>query len=178
MSTGFNFLSGLLFIACFSHSYADNKYQSLGEPGEQLSTQAQWNLTISPDGKGLPMGKGSAEQGAKIFALKCAACHGPAGIGGSAEPLVGEVGSLTSEYPEKTINSYWPYATTLFDYIRRAMPIDAPFSLSANEVYALCAYLLSEDDIIPADQELNEENLPQVSMPNRDGFIAVYPDKY
>lgn len=178
MSTGFSFLSGLLFIAWCSASYADTDYQTLGQPAEQLSSQAQWNLTITPEGKGLPTGYGSPEQGAKIFALKCAACHGPAGIGGSAEPLVGEVSSLASEYPEKTINSYWPYATTLFDYIRRAMPIDAPFSLSANEVYALCAYLLSEDDIIPKDQELNEENLPQVSMPNRDGFIAVYPDKY
>lgn len=178
MSMGFNVLSSLLLIASFSHSYADAEYQALGKPAKQLSSQAQWNLTITPEGNGLPIGHGSPEQGAKIFALKCAACHGPAGIGGSAEPLVGEVGSLTSEYPEKTINSYWPYATTLFDYIRRAMPIDAPFSLSANEVYALCAYLLSEDDILRKDQELNEENLPQVSMPNRDGFIAIYPDKY
>tara|TARA_R110002050_G_scaffold9504_1_gene32987 strand:- start:124023 stop:124559 length:537 start_codon:yes stop_codon:yes gene_type:complete len=178
MSTGFNFLSGLLLIAAFSHSYADIKYQALGKPAQQLSSQTQWNLTITPEGKGLPTGHGTAEQGAAIFALKCAACHGPAGIGGSAEPLVGEVGSLTSEYPEKTVNSYWPYTTTLFDYIRRTMPIDAPFSLSANEVYALCAYLLSEDAIIAKDQELNEENLPQVSMPNRDGFIAIYPDKY
>jgi len=178
MSTGFNLLSGLLFITVFSHSYADAEYQALGKPAEQLSSQAQWNLTISPEGKGLPIGHGNAAQGAKIFALKCASCHGPAGIGGSAEPLTGEVGSLTSEYPEKTVNSYWPYATTLFDYIRRAMPIDAPFSLSANEVYALCAYLLSEDAILTKDQELNEENLPQVSMPNRDGFIAIYPDKY
>ena len=113
-----------------------------------------------------------------MFAVKCAACHGPAGIGASADPLMGEVGSLNSEYPEKTVNSYWPYATTLFDYIRRAMPMDAPFSLSANEVYALCAYILNQDDIIEADQELNEENLPQVSMPNRDGFNAIYPDKY
>tara|TARA_R110001606_G_scaffold399310_1_gene584680 strand:+ start:12640 stop:13176 length:537 start_codon:yes stop_codon:yes gene_type:complete len=178
MSTGFNVLSSLLLIACFSHSYADAEYQALGKPAEQLSSQAQWNLTITPAGKDLPIGHGSSEQGAKVFAMKCAACHGPAGIGASAEPLLGEVGSLASEYPEKTVNSYWPYATTLFDYIRRAMPIDAPFSLSSNEVYALCAYILSQDDIISADQELNEENLPQVSMPNRDGFIAIYPDKY
>jgi cytochrome c len=178
MSTGFNLLSSLLFVAWCSQSYADSEYQALGKPAQKLSSQAQWNLTITPAGKGLPVGKGSSEQGAKIFSLKCAVCHGPAGIGASAEPLMGEVGSLTSEYPEKTISSYWPYATTLFDYIRRAMPIDAPFSLSANEVYALCAYLLSEDDIIAADQELNEKNLPQVSMPNRDGFIAIFPDKY
>lgn len=178
MSTGFSFLSSTLLLACCAYSYADTEYQALGKPAEQLSSQAQWNLTITPEGKNLPEGHGTAEQGAKIFAMKCAACHGPAGIGASAEPLIGEVGSLTSEYPEKTINSYWPYATTLFDYIRRAMPIDAPFSLSANEVYALCAYILSQDDIINNDQELNEENLPQVSMPNRDGFVAIHPDKH
>ncbi|HDY85147.1 hypothetical protein LCGC14_0470910 [marine sediment metagenome] len=178
MSTGFKLFTALLLITAFSHSYADAEYQALGKHAEQLSSQVQWHLTITPDGKGLPIGHGTAEQGRKIFALKCAGCHGPAGIGGSAEPLKGEVGSLTSEYPEKTVNSYWPYATTLFDYIRRAMPINDPFSLSANEVYALCAYLLSEDDILGKDQELNEENLPQVSMPNRDGFIAIYPDKY
>jgi len=178
MSTAFNFLSSLFLVLLCTLSYADTEHQTLGKPADNLSLQTQWNLTITPEGKNLPVGHGSAEQGAKIFALKCAACHGPAGIGASAEPLVGEVGSLASDYPEKTVNSYWPYATTLFDYIRRAMPIDAPFSLSADEVYALCAYILSQDDIIATDQELNEENLPQVSMPNRDGFIAIYPDKY
>ena len=178
MSTAFKLLSSLFSVLLCTLCYADTEHQTLGKPADNLSSQAQWNLTITPEGKNLPVGHGSAEQGAKIFALKCAACHGPAGIGASAEPLIGEVGSLVSDYPEKTVNSYWPYATTLFDYIRRAMPIDAPFSLSADEVYALCAYILSQDDIIAKDQELNEENLPQVSMPNRDGFIAIYPDKY
>jgi cytochrome c len=171
-------ISSFSLIVWCTLSYADTDYQTLGKPADKLSSQAQWNLTITPEGDNLPVGHGSAEQGAKIFSLKCSACHGPAGIGGSAEPLLGEVGSLTSEYPEKTVNSYWPYATTLFDYLRRAMPIDAPFSLSADEVYALCAYILSQDDIIAADQDLNEENLPRVPMPNRDGFIAIYPDKY
>jgi cytochrome c len=177
MFTEFKFLSTVLLVACCSLSYADTEYQTLGKPAQHLTKQAQWNLTITPEGKNLPEGHGSAEQGAKIFALKCAACHGPAGIGASAEPLIGEVGSLTSEYPEKTINSYWPYATTLFDYLRRAMPIDAPFSLSANEVYALCAYILSQDGIINATQELNANNLPQVLMPNKEGFVAIYPEE-
>lgn len=177
MFTGFRFLSYLFFISYSLHSYADAEYQALGKPAQELSSQVQWNLTITPEGENLPDGHGTAKQGAQLFALKCASCHGPAGIGASAEPLIGEVGSLNSEYPEKTVNSYWPYATTLFDYIRRAMPIDAPFSLSANEVYALSAYILSQDDIIDADQDLNKESLPQVSMPNRDGFIAIYPDK-
>jgi len=175
MSTVFK-LSILLLLSSGS-AYAEPTHQSLGKPAEILSQQSQWNLTISPDGKDLPAGKGTVAQGKQLFALKCAACHGPEGIGASAEPLVGEVGSLISDYPEKTVNSYWPYATTLFDYIRRAMPIDAPFSLSANEVYSLSAYLLSQDGIISSDVELNKESLAKIIMPNRDGFIRFYPEK-
>ena len=165
----------LPLLMLFSHNVlADVTYQHLGKKADSLSQQSEYNLTISPDGKGLPKGKGTAEQGAKIFQQKCSACHGPAGIGASAEPLVGEVGSLSSEYPEKTVNSYWPYATTLFDYIRRAMPIDAPFSLTPDEVYALCAYILNQDAIIATDVELNEETLPKIIMPNNKGFISLY----
>ncbi len=171
-----NFIIGTTLLLCASLSYAEPNYQPLGMPATELSEQSEWNLTISPDGKNLPEGKGNAAQGAKIFALQCAACHGPEGIGGSADPVVGEVGSLADEYPEKTVNSYWPYATTLFDYIRRAMPIDRPFSLSADEVYALSAYILSQDGIIDAELDLTEKNLAQVTMPNRDGFISIYPD--
>jgi len=170
------FTAALLFLFA-SYSVAESDYQSLGKPAEALSQQAQWNLSIAPDGKALPKGKGMAAQGKQIFALKCAVCHGPEGIGASADPLVGEVGSLTSDYPEKTVNSYWPYATTLFDYIRRSMPINAPFSLTPDEVYALSAYILSQDAIIAEDFELNEETLPRVTMPNRDGFISFYPEK-
>lgn len=167
----------LLVILYASAGTADTNYQFLGKPAEALSKQPQWNLSILPDGTGLPIGRGTAAQGADIFALQCAGCHGPQGIGASAEPLMGEVGSLASEYPEKTVNSYWPYATTLFDYIRRAMPINAPFSLTADEVYSLSAYILSSDDIIASDVELNEENLPKIIMPNRHGFVAIYYKK-
>lgn len=167
-----------LLILIFPASYAETNFQPLGQAAEQLSQSTQWNLSISPDGNNLPTGQGNAAQGAKIFAAQCASCHGPEGIGASAEPLIGEVGSLTSEYPEKTVNSYWPYATTLFDYIRRSMPIDKPFSLTADEVYALCAYILSSDDIIEVDFELNQLTLPKVKMPNRDGFTAIYPDNH
>jgi S-disulfanyl-L-cysteine oxidoreductase SoxD len=176
MSMVSKLLSLFWLISILSPSYAENTFQPLGQTAERLSNAPQWNLSISPTGVGLPKGQGNAMQGAKIFANQCAACHGPQGIGASAEPLIGEVGSLTSEYPEKTVNSYWPYATSLFDYIRRAMPIDAPFSLSADEVYALCAYILSSDGTINEGLELNEETLPQVTMPNRNGFIAIYPD--
>ena len=166
----------LLLFMLSHNAYAEALYQHLGNKAQALSQQLQYNLTISPDGQGLPIGKGNATQGEKLFKQQCSSCHGPAGIGASAEPLVGEVGSLRSNYPEKTVNSYWPYATTLFDYIRRAMPIDAPFSLTADEVYALSAYILNQDDIIANDVELNEETLPKVIMPNIDGFISFYPD--
>ncbi|WP_293752290.1 cytochrome c, partial [uncultured Paraglaciecola sp.] len=169
MSTVSKVFTTTLLLLLASYSHAESDHQSLGKPAEALSQQTQWNLSIAPDGKALPKGKGFAAQGQQIFALKCAVCHGPEAIGASADPLVGEVGSLTSDYPEKTVNSYWPYATTLFDYIRRSMPINAPFSLTPDEVYALSAYILSQDAIIAEDFELNEETLPRVTMPNRDG---------
>ena len=174
MSMLFKLCSTILF-ALSAFVAAEPNHQALGFAADELSQEPEWNLTIRADGKNLPEGKGTAAQGKKLFALQCAVCHGAEGIGASADPLIGEVGSLTSQYPEKTINSYWPYATTLFDYIRRAMPINAPFSLTADEVYALSAYILSQDGIISSDVELNQENLPQVTMPNRDGFIAIYP---
>ncbi len=170
-----------IFIGiCLLHSLtslAENDYQKLGKKADHLSQQAQWNLTILPNGDNLPKGSGTAAQGAKIFALKCAGCHGPEGIGASAEPLVGEVGSLASDYPEKTVNSYWPNATTVFDYIRRAMPINKPFSLTNDEIYALCAYIFNKDDIFLNNVELNEETLPKVTMPNHSGFVAIYPSQ-
>lgn len=154
---------------------AESMSPNLGQDATEQSKKPEWNLTITPDGKNLPAGAGTAAEGKLIFAQKCSGCHGPEGIGASAEPLVGEVGSLTSSYPEKTVNSYWPYATTLFDYIRRAMPVDAPFSLSVNEVYALSAYILDRDGIIEPNFELNQYSLPKVTMPNLDGFIPAYP---
>lgn len=148
---------------------------NLGQPANTIAQQSQWHLTILPDGSNLPHGKGNASQGAQIFAAQCAACHGPAGIGGSALALTGEVGTLTDEYPEKTVNSYWPYATTLFDYIRRSMPPQAPYSLTADEVYALTAYILSQDAIIEPETAMSQDNLPLVTMPNRDGFYRPSP---
>ena len=156
---------------------AEPLFQPLGKDATQASPQAAWNLTITPDGNNLPAGHGNARQGEQLFKQHCASCHGFGAIGASAMPLVGDVGSLTDAYPEKTVNSYWPYATTLYDYIRRAMPPSAPFSLTSNEIYALCAYILNQDDILKNDVELNEVTLPQVKMPNRDGFSPVYPNK-
>ena len=99
-------------------------------------------------------------------------CHGAAGQGGVGDPLVGGIGSLTDAKPKKTVGSYWPYATTLFDYIRRAMPYNAPQSLSADDVYAVTAYVLHLNGIVPDDATLDARTLPRVKMPNRDGFVA------
>jgi S-disulfanyl-L-cysteine oxidoreductase SoxD len=166
----------LVFLCSLSPLLAaESQYELLGKPAIESQQAPEWNLTISPDGDGLPNGGGNARQGAELFAVKCAGCHGPGGIGGSALALVGEVGSLSSTYPEKTVNSYWPYATTLFDYIRRAMPPSEPYSLTADEVYALSAYILAADDVIPEEHIITHKTLPRVVMPNRYGLISLYP---
>jgi cytochrome c len=153
---------------------ADDKPDSphLGKPATAADIAA-WNLSVYPDGTGLPEGKGTAAQGKELFAQRCAACHGAEGIGGTADELAGGASPLDSEYPDKNIGTYWPYATTLFDFIRRAMPMDAPESLSNDEVYALTAYLLHRNNIIGETDEMNAQTLPQVQMPNRDGFIWI-----
>ncbi|ASL48321.1 Cytochrome c-550 [Burkholderia sp. AD24] len=133
---------------------------------------AAWNIDIAPDGRGLPAGGGDVASGAHIFAAKCAACHGAHGEGGLGDTLVGGLGTLASAKPKRTVGSYWPYPTTLFDYIRRAMPYNAPESLSADEVYALSAFLLNQNGIVPADTRLDAASLPRVTMPNRDGFVT------
>lgn len=129
---------------------------------------------IAPDGTGLPPGQGTARQGATIYAARCAACHGAnlEGIqeaGGAA--LIGGRGTLASAAPLRTVESYWPYATTLFDYIKRAMPFEAPGSLNDNEVYNLTAFILAKGAIIKPEQVMNAQSLPKVTMPNRNGFI-------
>ncbi|MGH9680766.1 MAG: c-type cytochrome [Candidatus Acidiferrales bacterium] len=133
------------------------------------------NFTILPDGRGLPPGSGGVSAGAAIYAAKCQVCHGPKGEGGPMERLTGGVGTLASSKPVKTPVSYWPTATTMFDYIRRAMPFTAPESLTNEQVYAVTAYLLSIDGIVPPDATLDAKSLPRVKMPNHDGFIRWYP---
>ena len=136
---------------------------------------AAWDISIPPSGAGLPGGSGTARQGTSIYAAKCMACHGEKGTGKPADQLVGGIGSLTSAKPVRTVGSYWPYATTLFDYVRRAMPITNPLSLSNDEVYAVCAYILNLNGIIGEDAIMTASTLPQVKMPNRDGFISDWP---
>jgi cytochrome c len=137
---------------------------------------AGWNIDIAPNGAGLPAGSGTVEQGKELFATLGAACHGANGEGTDAAPaLVGGEGSLSSEAPKKTVGSYWPYATTLYDYIYRAMPANAPQSLTPDEVYAIVAFLLNANGIIPDDAVMDQDTLPQVVMPNHAGFTSPDP---
>jgi mono/diheme cytochrome c family protein len=137
---------------------------------------AKVDISIAPDGKGLPAGSGTAAQGAEVYAQKCVACHGPNGAGTpSGDRLSGGIGSLATANPIKTVNSYWPYATTVFDYIRRAMPITNPQSLSNEEAYAVTAYILSLDNVVPMNATLDAQSLPRVQMPNKDGFVNWEP---
>jgi cytochrome c len=132
---------------------------------------AAWDISIPPSGAGLPAGSGSVKQGAAVYVANCQACHGEKGAGKPADALVGGIGTLASNNPVRTVGSYWPYATTLFDYVRRAMPTTAPMSLTNDEVYAVSAYILNLNGIIAADAVMNAQTLPQVKMPNRDGFV-------
>lgn len=143
--------------------------------GQPVSAQqaARSDLNVYPDGRGLPVGRGTAVEGRALFDAQCALCHGPGGRGASAEELAGGSEPLTSESPDKTIGLYWPYATTLFDFTRRAKPMLAPGSLSADEVYALSAYLLFANGVIGERDEMNAKTLPAVRMPNRDGFVGI-----
>ena len=133
------------------------------------------DIDVSPDGRGLPPGEGGYEQGKQVYLQQCAACHGQLlegikVVGGA--PLIGGRGSIGTDKPLKTVESYWPYATTLFDFTKRAMPFNAPGSLSDADVYAVTAYILAEGNIIAKDAVMNAETLPRVEMPNRDGFVS------
>ena len=133
-----------------------------------------WDIGIGPDGKELPSGSGTAKEGAKLFAQKCAACHGANGEGTKLAPrLIGGKGSLTSAHPVKTVGSYWPFATSIWDYINRAMPLNQEESLSPDEVYSLTAFLLFRNDIINETDIIDAKSLPKVQMPNRNGFLPA-----
>jgi cytochrome c len=142
-----------------------------GQPITEADVAA-WDISIGPEGRGLPPGQGSVNQGEAIYAAKCQGCHGEKGVGGPNDALVGGIGSLApGKTPVRTVGSYWPYATTLFDYIRRAMPFPEPKSLTNDEVYAVSAYILNLNGIIAGGDVLDARSLPNVKMPNRDGFI-------
>lgn len=135
---------------------------------------AEVDIDVMPDGRGLPPGKGTYDEGKNVYMAKCAACHG-ADLGGvkvtGGAALIGGRGTIGTDKPKKTVESYWPYATTLFDYTKRAMPLQAPGSLTDNEVYALTAYILAEGNVIDKTGGMDANSLWKVQMPNRDGFI-------
>ena len=148
--------------------------------GKPISPEdlASWDISIGPDGAGLPPGSGTPQQGEAVYAAKCLPCHGEKGSGKPNDQLVGGLGTLTGDQtPVKTVGSFWPYATTLFDYVRRAMPFNAPRSLSNDEVYAVCAYILQLNGIIAENAVMNSQTLANVRMPNHDGFVPFSRQK-
>jgi mono/diheme cytochrome c family protein len=137
---------------------------------------AGWDIAVRPDGAGLPPGSGSVSKGADIYADQCAACHGTFGEGEGRYPkLAGGEGTLRAERPEPTVGSYWPFATTLWDYINRAMPFPSPHTLSTNDIYAITAYVLNINNIVGNDFVADRNSLPKVKMPNHDHFIWQDP---
>lgn len=144
---------------------------ALGRPAlpEEI---AAWNIDVRPDGEGLPEGRGSVKDGEALFLQNCAVCHGEFGEGAGRWPvLAGGRGTLKSDRPEKTIGSFWPYASTVFDYVHRAMPFGNNQSLSADDTYAIVAYLLNLNDLVPEDYVLSKENFPKVDLPNEPNFF-------
>ncbi len=132
-----------------------------------------WGASVAPDGTGLPAGRGTAAQGQRLYGADCAGCHGDRGQGiGEYPPLAGGQGTLASAQPVQTVGSYWPYATTVWDYIHRAMPYERPGTLTVDQTYAVTAYVLHLNGILPADAILDDRTLPRVRMPNRDGFVG------
>jgi cytochrome c len=148
---------------------AEPKY-GIGTPAtpEQISG---WNINIYPDGRNLPAGSATVMQGKEIYAAQCAACHGAKGERGMGNAIAGGMGSLATNKPVRTVGSYWPYATTLFDYIRRAMPITAPQTLSDEETYAVSGYVLFLNGLVSENATIDAKTLTDLQMPNRGGFV-------
>ncbi len=145
----------------------------LGKPASKALVK-QWNNDIFPNGEGLPTGKGTATYGKKVYQQYCLSCHGVEGTGDSADELAGAKHGLTDNPPDKTIGTYWPYATTIFDFTRRSMPLNNPGSLNNSQFYAVTAYLLYLNGIIGEKEIMDANTLPKVTMPNRDGFINFH----
>jgi S-disulfanyl-L-cysteine oxidoreductase SoxD len=162
-------LIGAALVAYWSGVHAQSRY-GIGRTGTPAEI-AGWNIDIGSEGSGLPLGTGTVSHGRDVFAQQCAACHGDKGEGGVGDRLVGGQGTLATSNPVRTVGSYWPFATTLFDYVRRAMPQNAPESLSNDDVYAVSAYIFNLNGLLPVDATLDAKSLPSVKMPNRKMFV-------
>src|ERR1700724_2827068 len=162
--------SAAVMVACVTTGQAQGRY-GIGRPATAAEI-AGWNIDIDRYGNHLPPGSGSVSHGQEVFDQQCAACHGARGEGGVGDRLVGGQGTLATPKPVKTVGSYWPYAPTLFDYIRRAMPQNAPESLSNDDVYAVSAYILNLNGLLPADATLDAGTLSAIKMPNRNMFVG------
>ena len=162
-----------LFVLVFAADLALAETPRFGKKITEADIAA-WDLSILGDGTGLPPGQGTAADGAVIYAQKCVACHGPNATGGSNGALVGSP-PLDRIEATKTIANFWGYPTTVFDFIRRAMPWQQPRTLTSDEVYALTAYIFSENKLIGEKDVMNAQTLPKVKMPNRDNFIIRFP---
>ncbi|HEX5278951.1 MAG TPA: cytochrome c [Micropepsaceae bacterium] len=175
-------MRGALFAAAASLAVTTAFAADAPKFGKSISEGdvSAWNISVFPDGKGLPDGSGTPAQGKAIYTQKCAACHGPTGEGGMGGPrLFGGIGTLKApQQPVQTVGSYWPYPTMVFDFVRRAMPWNAPKSLSNDEVYAAVAYIFELNGLMKDGDVLNKESIMKIQMPNRDGFINLYPNKF
>jgi S-disulfanyl-L-cysteine oxidoreductase SoxD len=160
-----------LTIAASSASAETQGHYGIGRTASDAEI-AGWNIDIGRNGENLPPGSGTVSQGRELFAQQCAACHGEKGEGGVGERLVGGQGTIATPKPIKTVGSFWPYAPTLFDYIRRAMPQNAPQSLSNQDVYAVSAYILNMNGLLPVDATLDARSLSAIKMPNRSMFTS------
>jgi cytochrome c len=160
----------IVALACATQSQAQNPY-GIGRTATPAEI-AGWNIDVDGNGNNLPPGSGSVSRGREVFDQQCAACHGATGEGGVGDRLVGGQGTLGTLRPVRTVGSYWPYAPTMFDYIRRAMPQNAPESLSNEDVYAVSAYILNLNGLLPADTTLDAKALSAIKMPNRNMFTG------
>jgi cytochrome c len=158
-------------ITACTGAYHSSGPVGIGKPISENQIRL-WNIDVGPNGEGLPAGSGTAITGEVLFQQQCASCHGDKGQGSIANQLVGG-GALNTSSPVKTVGSFWPYSTTIFDYTRRAMPHNAPQSLTNDQVYAATAYILFLNKIISKDAVMDAKTLPLVRMPNRDGFIPI-----
>jgi mono/diheme cytochrome c family protein len=169
-------LTGIVLLASGTVLGQTPDYKNVGRTPTKEEIQA-WDISVGPDGKGLPDGHGTAKEGATIFAAKCALCHGPNAEGGKIGPRMAgtkaDTESLTTLRPVRTVGGYWPFATTVWDYINRAMPRNQGGTLSANEAYSLTAFILSKSGIIQEGDVMDQKTLPKVQMPNRHGFIPA-----